>query len=115
MTSVQYNQDLQQPGAAGDPIAQLPADQSQPTNNELQIVNTLFAHHKPEMNAVFAEVKDALIAGALFLVLSVPQVDALIIRIVPATGKSPYLLLGLKALILVALYWLIKHFYLSRG
>ena len=30
------------PSSTGDPIAKLPVDQSQPTNNELQIVNTLF-------------------------------------------------------------------------
>jgi len=115
MSSVQYNQNVQHLPVEGDPIAQLPADQSQPTTNELQIVNTLFAKHKPEMNAVFEEAKDALLVGALFLVFSMPQADALLIRLVPAAGKSPYILLGLKALIVTASYWLLQHFYLSRA
>ena len=102
------------PSSTGDPIAKLPVDQSQPTNNELQIVNTLFTKHRSGMDAIVAEAKDSLIIGLLFIIFSLPMVDGLIKRVLPMTEKSPYILIAIKALAVMALYWLIKHFYLSR-
>ena len=118
MSSIQYSQSApNMPGAqgpAGDPIAKLPVDQSQPTNNELQIVNSLFTKHKSTMDTIVEEAKDSLIIGLLFIVFSLPLLDNLLKRILPMTEKSPYVLVAIKALAVMALYWLIKHFYLSR-
>jgi uncharacterized membrane protein YbjE (DUF340 family) len=99
---------------AGDPIAQLPVDQSQPTSNELQIVNTLFTTHKNIMDTIVEEAKDSLLIGFLFIVFSLPVIDNLIKRVLPMSEKSSYILIAIKALAVMALYWLIKHFYLSR-
>lgn len=118
MSSVQYthsnlnSRGMQAP--RGDPIAQLPVDQSQPSHNELQIVNTLFTKHKSTMDILLEEAKDSLIIGALFVIFSIPLVDNLIKRVLPITEKSPYILIGIKAIAVMAFYWLIKHFYLSR-
>ena len=118
MSSVQYthsnpnSRDTQAP--RGDPIAQLPVDQSQPSHNELQIVNTLFTKHKSTMDVLLEEAKDSVIIGVLFVIFSIPLVDSLIKRVLPITEKSPYILIGIKAIAVMAFYWLIKHFYLSR-
>lgn len=118
MSNIQYAQVApvmtESPKQTGDPIAKLPVDQSQPTNNELQIVNTLFTKHRNTMDAIVEEAKDSIIIGLLFIVLSLPMVDGVIKRIVPMTDKSPYILIAIKAVAVMALYWLIKHFYLSR-
>ena len=115
MSSVQYSQAapvLQ--GPTGDPISQLPVDQSQPTNNELQIVNSLFTKHRNTIDIVMEEAKDSIIIGMLFVIFSLPLVDSLVKRVLPITEKSPYILVAIKAVAVMALYWLIKHFYLSR-
>ena len=116
MSSIQYTQGVPnvQQGPTGDPIAQLPVDQSQPTSNELQIVNTLFTTHKSTMSTIMEEAKDSMLIGFLFVVFSLPVIDNLIKRILPMSEKSPYILVVIKALAMMALYWLIKHFYLSR-
>ena len=118
MSTIQYSQEPPMmsgvPGTTGDPIAKLPVDQSQPTSNELQIVNTLFTKHRSTMDSIVAEAKDSLIIGLLFVIFSLPMVDGLIKRVLPMTEKSPYILLAIKAIAVMALYWLIKHFYLSR-
>lgn len=115
MSSIQYSQSVPAAqGPAGDPIAKLPVDQSQPTSNELQIVNSLFTKHRSTMDAVVEEAKDSLIIGLLFIVFSLPFVDGLIKRVLPMTEKSPYVLVAIKAVAVMAIYWLIKHFYLSR-
>jgi hypothetical protein len=116
MSSIQYNHggpNIQQ-GTTGDPISHLPVDQSQPTSNELQIVNTLFTTHKNTVNTIVQEVKDSMLIGVLFVVFSLPMIDNLIKRILPLSEKSPYILVVTKALAVMALYWLINHFYLSR-
>ena len=106
MSSIHYSQ--------GDPISKLPVDQSQPTSNELQIVNSLFTKHKSTMNTLIEESKDSVIIGLLFVVFSLPVVDDFVKRFVPMAEKSPYILVAIKAVAVMALYWLIKHFYLAR-
>lgn len=97
-----------------DPISQLPADQTQPSHNELMIVNSLFKDHGNSINIIFKEMQDAILVGILFITLSLPQIDDMIKRILPMTQNSIYILLLVKAIIVMALFWLIKHLYLSR-
>lgn len=99
---------------SADIIAQLPVDETQPTHNELRIVNTLFKDHQNTVNKLANEAKDSVIIGILFVVFSLPQLDEIIGRFYPTTQKSPYLLIFVKVLIIMVLFWVVKHFYLSR-
>ena len=98
---------------SGDSVDNLPIDQSEPSKQEIEIVDTLFKKHRSTMSLIVDEMKSSFIVGLLFLVLSLPQVDTLIRRMIPLTN-SIYFLLIIKLLLFVALYWLLKHFYLSR-
>ena len=100
--------------SGGDLITQLPADTTQPSQHEIQIVNTLFKTHNTEINNVVTEFKDAILVGLLFLLLSSSFVDNLIIRFIPSTSTSVYMLLGIKTLLIILIFWLLKHYYLSR-
>ena len=113
--SIQYGQPTPSISLqAGDPIAQLPVDQTPPNINEIHIIDTLFKKHRRMMDVVFEEAKDALIVGLLIITFCLPQIDTIISKILPMTQKSPYFLLLAKGLFASILYWLIKHFYLSR-
>ena len=118
MSSIQYSQSAPTvqgvQGHTGDLISQLPVDQSQPTNNELQIVNSLFTEHRSTMHTILNEAKDSIFIGMLFVIFSLPLADSLLKRVLPITDKSPYILVAIKACCVMALYWLLKHFYLSR-
>ena len=109
MANVDYNS----LSLSGDSVDKLPIDQSEPSRQEIEIVDTLFKKHRSTMSIIVDEMKSSFIVGLLFLVLSLPQVDALIRRIIPL-ASSIYFLLIIKLLLFVALYWLLKHFYLSR-
>lgn len=111
--SIQYVQPATTP-ATGDPITQLPVDQHPPNNNEVQIIDTLFKQHRSSMDVIAEEAKDSLIVAILIIVLSFPQIDSLLARVLPITETSPYIKVLIKGLIGAVLYWLIKHFYLSR-
>jgi len=99
-----------------DPIAALPTDKHEPTPSELHVINTLFNDdsNKKSMSAIFIEAKESLIVGILFVILSIPQIDTLINKILPITEKSSYILLLVKVLIIMLLFWLVKHFYLAK-
>ena len=97
-----------------DPLGNLPVDQSQPTHKEIQLVDTLFKENKKTMSVIAEELKSAAIVGALFLVLSLPQVDSLFRRMIPSLANSTYIMLIIKVVMFIALYWILKHFYLCR-
>lgn len=115
MNTVQYNQPSFSEDFEGDLITQLPSDQTQPSHNEIQIVNSLFKEHQQTMSAIFEESQDAVLAGLLFIAFTtIPNLDDNIRRFIPVANNSPYFLIVIKAIAVACLFWLIKHFYLSR-
>ena len=104
MSTVTYN----------DSINDLPTDKVDPTENELKIVNNIFKKNKKMMNRIVEELQDPFIIGILFVLFSLEQVNSIIIKFFPAAQNSFYILIGIKALAFMILYWIIKHFYLSR-
>lgn len=97
----------------GDPITQLPVDKTEPTTHEARIVDTLFKKNKKAMSRLADELKDPLFVGLLFFLASLPQTDALFKKI-PAANSSPYILMACKILAVMIVYWVVKHFYLSK-
>ena len=96
-----------------DVLSTLPTDKIPPTQSELQILNTLF-NHKKEINNILTEAKEAIIVGIIFLLFSIPQLDSFIQKFIPITEKSTYILLLIKILFVIVLFWVIKHFYLIK-
>ena len=111
--SVQYTQNVDNP-TIGDPITTLPVDQTPPSNMEVQIIDTLFKKHRTTMDIIAEEFKDSLLVVVLVIFSSTPQVEAFITKLLPITTKSIYILITIRGLLVAVLYWLIKHFYLSR-
>ena len=99
---------------AGDPITHLPVDQEPPNHSEMEIVNALFKKNRGVFETIVEDSKDALFAGIMVILFSLPQIDLMINKLVPATTKSPYVTVLIKGLIAVAMFWLVKYFYLSR-
>lgn len=123
-SQVQYTQQPPQPAQnmgmqqqqqpVGDVIEQLPADMSVPSHNEIRIVDQLFQQKKGIFDRILGQTKDIVILGGLFIVFSLPFIDNLIKKFVTAAGTSPYILIGIKALLFVFSYFIIKNLYLVR-
>lgn len=119
---VQYSQQhtgnippgMNQPRLMGDIIEQLPSDQTVPSHNEIRLVDTLFQQKKSIVDKILTNTKDILIIGLLFVVISLPPVDVLIKKFITITESSPYILIVVKALLLMILYFIVSNFYLSR-
>ena len=121
-TQVQYSQHPQgmnpgmnHPQNMGDIIEQLPSDQTVPSHNEIRIIDTLFKQKKGVIDKILKNTKDILIIGILFVIFSLPPIDELIKRFVPITATSPYILIGVKALLIMIVYFIVNNFYLSRN
>ena len=105
-------QSMRQP--MGDKIDQLPIDQTVPSHNEIRIVDSLFQQKKGIVDKILNNIKEILIIGVLFIVFSLPAVDEMVQKIVPPTSTSPYILLVVKTVCVMVLYFIINNFYLSR-
>lgn len=107
--SIQYTPNLM----TGDNIAKLPVDNTPPNEAERQLVDALF-EHKGTLDTIFENMKEVVLIGVLFIIVSLPQVVQLIQKYVPITNGSIYMQFGVQSLLLMFLFWFIKHFQLSR-
>ena len=121
-SQVQYSQhtgntnpSMNQQQVMGDIIEQLPFDQTVPSHNEIRLVDTLFQQKKSIIDKILSNTKDILIIGILFVIFSLPPVDALIKKFITITEKSPYILIGVKASLFMIACFIIINFYISRN
>ena len=98
----------------GDIIDQLPSDKTQPSHDEIRIVDSLFKKKKGVFDKILSETKDVLVIGILFVIFSIPQIDELIKKVIKITQTSPYILILIKSVIFMLCYFILKYFYLSR-
>lgn len=105
---------IQYGSEGGDLISELPTDETPPSEQEFQVINTLFKKNGNMLKKIGSEFKDVVIVGVLFVIFSTEFVDKLIKKI-PIAASSPYFLLLIKTVILMSLFWIIKYFYLSKS
>jgi hypothetical protein len=99
---------------SSDLIDDLPADQTLPSNNELQLANALFRDKQRSFNQIVNNSKDVLIVGVLFILFSLPQTNELLIRLVPSSASSVHTQLFLKTLACMLVFFLLKNSYLVK-
>ena len=97
-----------------DNIDVLPTDQNNPSHAEIQIVDTLFKQKHNTVQKLLSGTKDVLVIGFIFLLFSLPQFDELLKKLIPATEKSQYILVAVKAVLFAFAYFLVKNLYLVR-
>lgn len=97
-----------------DAIAGLPTDQSVPSEGEIQIVDTLFKEKHGTIQKIMGKSKEVLIAGLLYALFSLKYIDQLFIRVVPSLQNTPYILLLVKTVVFMLVFFIVKNWYLSR-
>jgi len=104
----------QQYAIKGDIIQNLPIDQTIPSTNEIKIVDTLFKEKKKFIDKFLSNTKDLLILCILFILFSLTQIDTVLQKFIPITRTSQYILVVIKSLMFVSVYFLINNLYLAR-
>lgn len=97
-----------------DSIDNLPTDKNAPTHSEIEIVDTLFKEKQTTVQKLLEGTKDVLVLGFLFILFSLPQCDDIVYKFVPSAISSPYILVVVKAVAFMFIYFLIKNLYLVR-
>ena len=98
----------------GDLIENLPYDSNMPSHDEIIMVDNIFKQKKTTIDKILSSSKDMIVLAALFILLSVPFVDNLVTKLIPSTQTSKYVLVAVKALLFVVLYFFIYNFYLIK-
>jgi hypothetical protein len=97
-----------------DPINMLPTDKSEPSHSEIQIIETLFKQRKNTFQKLLLGTQDVLLVGFLFLLFSLPQLEEIIVKLFPTTSTSTYIMLVVKTLVFMCMYFVCKNIYLVR-
>lgn len=106
---------MQQSPLDGDSINELPMNKDSTNAKELHIINSLFDEpNKTILQSMMVDIKDTVLIAILFILFSLPQIDDIILNLIPQPSKSIYILLIIKSLLIASTWWFIKYFYLSR-
>lgn len=97
-----------------DPVKMLPVDEAPPTDGEVYILNKYFRTESSGMEKLLDGSQEIILVGILYLLISLPMVDMYIQKYIPATNSSLYVLYGVKALILMLLFFVIRNWGLVR-
>lgn len=94
----------------GDKITELPTDKIPPTTDEKEMCGWLFGNStenvKKSITSLWNEFQNYLYLGLLFLILSLSPVDSLLKGIIPLASTSVLVLLIIKTILFLLLYWL---------
>jgi len=94
----------------GDNINNLPVDQNVPSHREVKIVDELFKKKQSIVNKILSGSKELIILFLLYVGISLTQVDDVIKKFLPS-AESPYILIGVKGLILILFFFIITRIY----
>ncbi len=99
---------------SGDMIDSLPNDNTVLTHSETQIMEHLFKNHHTGIQEMMKNLQDLILMALIFMIISLPQVDDQIKRFVPTAANSVYILIMIKAVAFVGIYFILKNLYLVR-
>lgn len=109
-----YDSPVESHQIAGDLIEQLPSDTSIPSHNEIRLVDQFFHRKKNMFDHILNQSKDILMLAGLFILFCLPFIDNIIKKFITVTSTSSYILIGVKTILFVVIYFIIKNIYLVR-
>ena len=97
----------------GDLIQNLPLEKTQYTENQMKIANIVFKENQSALKAIASELRDAVVISILFVIFSSSQLDAFIVKTIP-NSNNIFVMYGVKCIIIIILFYILKNFQLSR-
>lgn len=96
-----------------DNIDTLPVDKLPLTESETYIADTLFKNHN-NIKIFMTGAKDVIMVGLLYILFCLPNVEEYVRKLVPSTGTSVYIMVFVKALLFMLLYFVLQNLHLVR-
>lgn len=103
--------------ASGDPVAALPVNpQSVDDAKDLEVASKLFGSFQNTVSdtRIVSHFKPVVLAGVIFFILSLPQVDGVIDGFF-SKGSSPYTRLLIRAVIFCVVLYFAMYYSLARA
>lgn len=97
----------------GDLIQNLPVEKTQYSDNQMKIANIVFKENQSVLSIIGCELKEGVILSLLFILFSSPHLDAFIIKTIP-NSNNMFIMYGIKCILIVILFYILKNFQLSR-
>jgi hypothetical protein len=98
-----------------DYIDDLPIDKKmKQTEIEIELIDSIFKGEPSQLEVLFDEIYEPLIVGILFVLFSLKYVDNLTQSLLPLTNNSPIFIMVSKVIFIMILFWILKHFSLSK-
>jgi hypothetical protein len=98
-----------------DVIDQLQEDKNAPSHDEINMVNTLFKKERSTIQKIFNEVKTVIFVALLYIALSIPYVDTLIQKVIPITQTSWMILILIKAVVFMFIFYFLNNMYFAKS
>jgi hypothetical protein len=99
---------------SSDIIGDLPTDETVLTHSEIEIFDKLFKNEN-DVKKILNELQDTILVGILFGIFSLEILNNIIYKYIPVTKKSIYLLIFVKSLMVMVLYYFLKNMYLIKN
>lgn len=94
-----------------DLIVDLPTDDNTlPSHSEIKIVDSLFQRN---MEKIFYDIKDSIVIGILFAILSLPMSSELLKKFFPSMN-STYMSILIRTMIFIIIYYIMKNIHLVK-
>ena len=98
-----------------DLLSSLPVDKTPLNHDEINILQTLFNEENSDnITNIFIELKDAVIGGILFAILSSKKFNIIIHKFIPSSKNSYIIMICIKTFIFIILFWIILNFALAK-
>lgn len=97
-----------------DLIKTLPVDDNPVTVNEMKIVDNLFQAQKKNLKSIFFNLKDIILAGIIFVLISLPFVDNILGGFLNFVKNSSVMMILAKAVVFMVVLFIAQNFILAK-
>jgi hypothetical protein len=77
-------------------------------------MDNLFKKEQSNFEKLLEGSADVLLVGFLFVLFSLPEVNQVIVRVIPVAGTSPYINVCIRGVFVMLVYLVIKNIHLAR-
>lgn len=93
---------------SGDLISSLPTTDEIPTENDIQLIQSVFKTNEKEVITIIDDLKEPIIIFIVVIILSLPYVNTLINTYIPSFGNETYLGAIVKGVIVGMVLWILR-------
>lgn len=93
---------------SGDSISSLPTTDEVPTQDDIQLIQSVFKTNEKEVITVIDDLKEPIILCVFVVIISLPYVNTLVNTYIPSFGNETYLGAIVKGILVGLILWILR-------